>query len=73
MAKPTRERSRNICNYVMNHHVDNMLPRERVRLAQYLLVSVSQEDFNYGEFEAAQATERYVKQAIRALRGLSLG
>ena len=51
---------------------DELRPKDRVWLARFLLDTVDNEDFTYAEFESAQAVERYVKQARRALSGLPL-
>lgn len=50
-----------------------LTPNDAVRLAQRLLVAVDA----YGiqqrpDFQSPQAVQKYVRQAIRALRGLSL-
>jgi hypothetical protein len=41
-------------------------------LAQRLLVHVDAFGIDYGDFQSAQAVQKYVRRAIGALRGLSL-
>lgn len=65
------ERSRRRFDAVWND-LDDLTPADAVRLAQRLLVAVNDQGIDYGDFESAQATEKYVRQAIRALRGLPL-
>lgn len=57
----------------MSAEAEQMTPNDAVRLAQRLLVAVD----NYGiqqtsDFQSPQAVQKYVRQAIKALRGLSL-
>lgn len=51
---------------------EKMTPADAVSVAQTLLVHVYADGIDYGDFQSAQAVEKYVGQAIRALRGLSL-
>lgn len=58
---------------LMLEQAETITVADAVRVAQALLVHVVAADrFNYGEFQAAQATEKYVKKAMSALRGLAL-
>jgi hypothetical protein len=51
---------------------EGLTPKHAVGLAQTLLVHVYAQGIDYSDFQSAQAVEKYVGQAIRALRGLSL-
>lgn len=51
---------------------EGLTPKHAAGLAQTLLVHVYAQGIGYGDFQSAQAVEKYVGQAIRALRGLSL-
>jgi len=50
----------------------NLEPRDRAWLARFLLNSLEDIDFTYGNFEAAKAVQSHVKAARRELKGLSL-
>lgn len=51
---------------------EQLTKADAVRVAQTLLVHVYADGIGYEDFQSAQACERYIGQAIRALRGLSL-
>lgn len=56
----------------MSTQAEQLTPSDAVRLAQRLLVTVDQYGIGYEDFQAAQMVKRFVRQAVRALRGLSL-
>jgi hypothetical protein len=56
----------------MARDAEQLRPADAVRLAQRLLVGVDDFGIGYADFQSAQAVQKYVRQAIRALRGLSL-
>jgi len=51
---------------------ERLTKADAVRLAQTLLVHVYSDGIGYEDFQSAQACEKYIGQAIRALRGLAL-
>ena len=51
---------------------EGLTPAQAVNLAQRLLVAVDDNGISYADFQSAQAVQKYVGQAIRALRGQSL-
>jgi hypothetical protein len=56
----------------MCEQAEQLRPKDAVWLAQRLLVHVEANGIDYGDFQSAQAVERYVRKAINALNGLSL-
>lgn len=56
----------------MCRRAEYLTPADAVRLAQRLLVHVDAAGIDYAEFQSAQATQKYVRKAITALRGLPL-
>lgn len=56
----------------MCERAEGLTPADAVRLAQRLLVHVDAAGIDYAEFQSAQATQKYVRKAIAALRGLPL-
>lgn len=65
------DRSR-ACKEAMWEGRHDLNPRDAVNLAQRLLVAVLEDGVDYGDFQSAQAVEKYVRRARNALRGLSL-
>lgn len=57
---------------LMARHAEKLTPADAVRFAQMLLVHVDANGIDYGDFQSAQATQRYVRKAINALCGLAL-
>lgn len=51
---------------------EELTPADAVRFAQRLLIHVEAYGIDYGDFQSAQATQRYVRRASSALRGLAL-
>jgi hypothetical protein len=55
----------------MTLDAENLTRADAVRFARMLLVNVNDSGITYADFQSAKATQKYVRQAIRALKGLS--